>query len=127
MKTATRGCILILVIIAGVGLAFFFLSGPRTPSHPSTFAVEYRITGTAPSVDVTYQNASGGTEQRHSVRLPFSFKFTAAEGQFLYISAQNDGQSGSVVCQILLNDVEQKRSESSGAFVIADCSGKFQY
>ena len=56
-------------------------------------AVEYRITGTPLTCDVTYQNASGGTSQRQ-VTVPWSFAWSSAKaGDFLYVSCQID-QSG---------------------------------
>ena len=52
-------------------------------------AVEYRITGTARTCDVTYQNASGGTSQRQ-VTVPWSFAWSSAKaGDFLYCRARS--------------------------------------
>jgi hypothetical protein len=83
--------------------------------------VTYRVKGTAGSAVLTYRNARGGTEQS-SVRLPWELSFDAKGGLFLYISAQNESTTGSVTCEILLDDETRTSSTSSGAYVIAECS-----
>lgn len=95
----------------------------RAPVQKSvTSEVHYEITGSAKRVSVTLSNADGGTEQSvHNV--PWSKKYTMSKGEFAYISAQNEGETGSVKCKIYINGVEWKKSESSGAYVIASCSG----
>lgn len=86
-------------------------------------SVSYRITGTAPSVDVTLETMSGGTEQHSAVALPVTYSMgTASSGTFLYVSAQNTGASGSVTVEILVNDSVRKTSTSDGAYVIASAS-----
>ena len=89
---------------------------------PQSYSVEYKVSGSANSASITYSNAQGGTEQQ-KINLPWSKSFTVTSGSFLYISAQNEGDSGSVTCQILVNGSVYKTSTSSGAYVIADCSG----
>jgi hypothetical protein len=94
---------------------------PGSSRGEFTFKVTYRIKGTAGSAVLTYRNARGGTEQS-SVRLPWELSFDAKGGTFLYISAQNESTSGSVTCEILLDDESRTSSTSSGAYVIAECS-----
>lgn len=72
--------------------------------------------------DITYSNASEDTEQR-SVSGFWSYDFTGASGQFVYISAQNNASSGTVSVQILHNGGVLKDASSSGAYVIATASG----
>lgn len=133
MKTAVR---LVLVAVLGVILTFIMLAllgknkvSLDIPSSSSNaaFAAEYRITGSAILVDLTYENENGSSEQHAKVKVPFSLKFEATEGQFLYIAAQNDGKSGSVKCEILLDGIVQKEAESTGAYTIATCSGRFKH
>jgi hypothetical protein len=85
------------------------------------FKVTYRVKGTAGSAVLTYRNARGGTEQSNA-RLPWELSFDAKGGLFLYVSAQNEGTSGSVTCEILLDGETRTSSTSSGAYVIAECS-----
>lgn len=96
-------------------------------SSRTTMDIEYRITGTSDTVSITMENASGGTEQYDSRRVPYSYEFVAQEGQFLYISAQNNGERGTVTCEIVINGVVEKEATSQGAYVIASCSGRFEY
>ncbi|HEV8674946.1 MAG TPA: MmpS family transport accessory protein [Methylomirabilota bacterium] len=86
-----------------------------------TYKVTYKVTGNAGAAKLTYRNAEGGTVQT-SVRIPWETSFDAKGGSFLYVSAQNQGTTGSVTCEILLEGETRTTSTSSGAYVIAECS-----
>jgi hypothetical protein len=90
---------------------------------PKQDIVEYKITGTASLVDVTLNNATGGTEQYSDVAVPHTYYYSDFIDWFLYISAQNQGDTGSVTVSIYLNGDLFKSSTSSGAYVIATASG----
>jgi len=92
------------------------------PEPPPPPEVEYKITGTASQVDVTLNNASGGTEQYDNVSVPHTYTYETFDDWFLYISAQNQGEYGSVTVTIYLNGEVVKTSTSSGAYVIATAS-----
>ena len=92
------------------------------PEPPPTPEVEYKITGTASKVFVTLSNATGGTEQFDNVNVPHTYTFEKFNDWFLYISAQNLGEWGSVTVTIYLNGEVVATSTSSGAYVIADAS-----
>jgi len=95
---------------------------------PDKNTCTYKVTGTASTVNVTYKNANGGTEQQSNVIVPWSYSFEIeGYGDFVYISAQNQGKSGSVTVSILANGNERKSSTSTGAYVIATASGSFGY
>ena len=85
--------------------------------------VEYEVTGSASKVDVTYENEDGGTSQESDVSVPWSYSFKGYSGDFVYISAQNQGETGSVTVTIYKNGSVFKTSTSSGAYVIATASG----
>lgn len=87
------------------------------------FVVEYVVDGTASSASLTYNNASSGTEQQ-KVNLPWRKLMTVRRKYVAYISAQNQGEYGSVSVQILLNGILVKSSESSGEYGIASASGR---
>ncbi|MCP4542702.1 MAG: hypothetical protein GY832_36735 [Chloroflexi bacterium] len=55
--------------------------------------------------------------------VPWEYTFTASRGDFLYISAQNENDRGTIACEIVVNNVKVETAESSGAYVIAGCSG----
>lgn len=69
------------------------------------------------------ENAEGGTSQYSDVAVPWSTSFSSNKGNFVYISAQNQGQSGTVTVSIISNGTTFKTSTSSGAYVIATASG----
>jgi len=102
-------------------------SNPYTPPIPidTTHNITYRITGTATSVSVTYENENGGTSQISKVYLPWEYNLYGMKaGDFVYISAQNNGEHGTVTVEILLDGWwPVKSSTSEGAYVIATASG----
>lgn len=83
----------------------------------------YEITGTADEVDVTLNNTTGGTEQYTNVSVPVKYIYYSFSDWFLYISAQNQGESESVTVSIYVDGELFKTSSSSGAYVIATASG----
>jgi hypothetical protein len=86
--------------------------------------VLYVITGTTGNeVNITLANASGGTEQYSNVSIPGKYSYSSFTNSFLYISAQNQGESGRVTVSIYVNGNLFKTSTSSGAYVIATASG----
>lgn len=123
---------LVLVLITGILFASCSaesLQSTPTPvpiPQPQTYTIEYIVThSTAGDISLTYENATGGTEQletrasggewRQTYRLPV--------GAFAYISVQNKEDNGTVSCSIMQNGLLWKTSTSSGAYVIATCSG----
>jgi hypothetical protein len=89
--------------------------------------VQYTVTGTAQHVALTYQNSSGGTDQK-GASLPFSYSWsTAKTGDFLYISAQIDTSpdSGSITVTISKNGKTAFTGNATGFANIATASGTF--
>lgn len=84
--------------------------------------VTYRVTGSATRASLTYESSSGSTSQQSNVALPWSTNRPAKNGDFLYISAQNAGQTGCVNVAIISGDKTLESSQSCGAFVIATAS-----
>lgn len=89
---------------------------------PGAHLIEYSITGSAGAVGLTYQNASGGTEQR-IVGLPSSMSFYSMPGRFVYVSAQNKTSSGDVHVSITVDGSVLQQATSSTAYGIATASG----
>lgn len=85
--------------------------------------VKYEVTGSNNKVDITYANKDEGTSQANNVSMPWSYSFKGKQGQFLYISAQNQGESGSVTVTIYRGDKKFKRATSTGPFCIASANG----
>jgi len=91
---------------------------------PTPTKVEYRVTGSTRGVNITYANAYEGTSQVEDCGIPWSYSWTGGRsGQFLYVSAQNEYDFGSVTVSIYVNDDLWKTSTSSGAYVIATAYG----
>jgi hypothetical protein len=125
-------------VLSAIALVWFVFGGSRaflpnsateggpSPAQsflgPSTRRVTYRVTGTALSASLTYQNAQGGTVQR-TVGLPWEASETFKDGDFVYISAQNQGDSGGVTTEILVDGTPWKKTTSDGAYMIASCDG----
>lgn len=122
------GIILILGLIfpgfCGSLLSFGGSSGGSSGSISSDeYTVTYSVGGTTTMASLTYENASGGTEQK-DVKVPWSGQtFNAKRGQFLYVSAQNGSEYGTISCEILINGKTWKKSSSDGAYAIATCNG----
>lgn len=98
-------------------------SSPRATDLPRNALVIYEVTGTARIVGLTIENETGNTEQLDDVRLPYKKTFSIKRGEFVYLSAQNQGESGSVTCTITVDGDVVETATSTGAFVIAGCSG----
>jgi hypothetical protein len=85
--------------------------------------VEYEVTGTARAASLTLENDTGGTEQK-TVRIPWSQSYTGfGRGDFVYVSAQNEGESGGLTCRVTVNGRVEFTSSSTGAYAICTASG----
>lgn len=96
-------------------------SSSNRPSAPRCETVVYRITGTADSASITMEGISG-TEQRDPVTVPFRHSGCFFPNDFTYISAQNNGEFGTVECEIVRGGEVVSEATSRGAYVIATCS-----
>lgn len=103
----------------------------RTPEAPVTHVVEYFVAGSAETADITYSTADGSTAQQSGVDVPITKKADGSPGikltgvhagAFLYISAQNGGDAGTITCEIAVDGETVKHAESSGAYTIVTCS-----
>ncbi len=70
----------------------------------------------------TYANESGGTEQQ-IFKGGGGHYFNGKEGQFVYLSAQNNDTSGTIKVFITIDGEAFKSASSTGAYVIATASG----
>jgi hypothetical protein len=101
-------------------------AGPTAarPSASCTGRVEYRVVGSARHIDITMENRQNNTEQRDDVPVPFRTSGGTMDcGDFIYISVQNQGSSGTVTCEMFVDGVKVGSATSSGECVIACCSG----
>lgn len=106
-------------ILSGLGfLALAACSEPSSASH----SVVYRIEGTAKVASLTMTNAQGGTEQTRAF-VPFTRFMDVNDGNFVYISAQNERGGDRLSCSISVDGAPFKQSTSLGRYAVADCSG----
>lgn len=104
-------------------------SGSSTSSTltSTTRTVTYEVVGSATGATITYQ-APTGTAQA-SIKVPLATKsgekvsFEMDRGDFVYISAQNKGTSGNIICRISVAGKVISTVTSSGAYAIASCDG----
>lgn len=128
-----------LILIAGIiwGIAMESRPGGSVPelrlappaplrnaiaTRNAPLQVEYQVGGSTQSANLNYSNETEDGEQHEDVTIPWSKTFPVVRGQFLYLSAQNGQDYGTVTCAITINNITVKRAESSGAYTIATCS-----
>lgn len=89
--------------------------------------VDYDVTGTAALVDITYADG-GSTEQVNNVAPPWSTSIDASKDDFVYLSAQNQTDTGTVRVKITYSGTfvgsgTIDEAESAGPYAIASASG----
>jgi hypothetical protein len=97
------------------------------PLTKTAYHVKYLVTledVEYPYASMTYQNATGGTEQANDADTPWSREFECKRGAFLYISAQNAHDRGKITVSVYVNDRLWKTSTSTGGYAIATASGR---
>ena len=85
--------------------------------------IVYTVEGTAGSASLTYQNESGGTNQK-TVSLPWRYGFEAKSGTFLYLSAQKQSEYGTLVTKILVDGEEVQSADTNSDYGIASVNGR---
>ena len=99
--------------------------GNYSPTTGASGPVTYSVTGTARRASLTYQNDTGGTEQ-HTVSIPWSNSyFGFGLGDFVYVSAQNEGETGTLLCEIKSGGQVVYSGSASGAYSICTASGRY--
>lgn len=84
--------------------------------------LQYVVSGTASKASLTYSNSQGGTEMP-DVRVPWTKNFAFKGADLAYVSAQNLGETGTIVCQIKVDGKEWRKAVSSGEYSICRSSG----
>lgn len=115
METPMKFLFTILISI------FLLIACGNMKESGKTKEIKYEITGSARSVSVTLSNGEGGTEQFNDVSVPWKKTYSIKNG-FVYLSAQNQGSSGTVTVKIYVDGKVIKESSSSGEYVIASAS-----
>lgn len=134
-----RGLAAILVLVLVAAAIIVWISTRGSGSSPSstlptltstTHEVVYLVTGSTTQADLTYQVGSKQSQQS-GVDVPVTstsgstgLRFIAGSGDFLYLSAQNTQDSGTIGCEILVDGQSVASNESSGGYTITTCSGR---
>lgn len=122
----------LFIILALSMLVFSILACGETPTTGASqqpaaagHTVKIEVTGTASSVDITYQDLASNDPAQDSGRAVPYWRSWAniPDGTFVYISAQNDDDSGSVTCEITVDGILWKTTTSNGGYVICTSSG----
>ena len=113
-----------LVLVVQIGLANSSQQA-TSPAAPQ-LRVTYEVDGTASTAGVTASTPTG-TEQ-HDINIPLTntsgvagVSHVAQRGEFLYLSAQNQGSEGTITCRITLDGEVVSENSSSGEYGIASC------
>ncbi len=85
--------------------------------------IKYEVTGTANSVDISYQNKFGSIETEKDVTLPWSYEFKVQENQYLVLSATKNVIEGSVKVTIYKKGDEWKTRTKVDDFATATVTG----
>lgn len=106
-------------------LLLFIMGLASSCSNPfdSSIDLRYEVTGSAELVNITYENLNGGISQLSAIPLPWSVTLSADPGDYVYLSAYNRGESGSVTVTIYEDGSVFKRASSEGAHVTASVGG----
>ena len=113
--------VIVIVLAVAIVLACYSPTAPTVPTYE--YEIRYTVTGTASTVNVTLNNSGGNTEQYSDVSVPAEYAYETFDDWFFYISAQNQGETGSVTVRIYYRDDLIEEATSSGAYVIATASG----
>jgi hypothetical protein len=84
-------------------------------------SVKYEVSGSSGLVSVTIYNATGGIEQYNDVTTPWDKTIFMKDG-FMYVSAQNQKERGTVKVKIYVDGDLIKESSSEGEYCIATAS-----
>jgi hypothetical protein len=112
--------LLALLVSGFLGIAFI---GCEKPSEPSILDVKYQVIGSAVSFDITYRVESGELYYKENISPPWSYTFQTAQGDTIYVSAQNHGETGSVCARVWREGEICKSSTCTGAHCTATASG----
>lgn len=112
---------ILLAVLVGICLVCGIIPLMASLESASTPDVRYEVTGSANSANILWFNAQGGIEQG-DYYLPFKKNFSFTNGTYASLTATNYG-SGSITCQIWVNDKLWRESKSSGAYSVVNCNG----
>lgn len=113
---------LVIVWISEDGIPALFQEQEKIEETPVLYTVTYEIAGSAGSAKIEYGIGGYDSMQGNSI-LPFEKEVNIKSGDVAFITAENNGESGSVICRIWANGKVWKESKKAGAFAKVECRG----
>lgn len=120
-KKSSYGTNVFLAILLGIVLVCGFILLMGALEGSSTPDVRYEVIGSSNSANILWFNAQGGMEQG-DYKLPFRKSFSFNNGEYVSVVASSY-DSGTVTCQIWVNDKLWRESTSSGVYSVVSCNG----
>ena len=139
-KNKASGCLVAFLVVLGitvVGVAALIgvgvsTGGAVTEQQDEGFEVVYYAAGSAAGGSITMSTPSG--IQQHDVSLPLQstsgetgVHFTVGNGEFLSIMIQNQADTGTVTCEIVVDGATVAQNTTSAAYGIASCNYAIPY
>jgi cytoskeletal protein RodZ len=124
----------VFAVIVGFFVLLTISPGTRTVSSNSSpssapasvsYDIKYKVTtNCAAGTDITYRNSGNDTTQENKMASGWVYRAQLEPGAFLYVSAQNQCDSGYVTVEIFGNGTLLKTNTSQGGYAIATSSGQ---
>ena len=83
----------------------------------------YEVKGTAKTATISYMNDQGSVSQETDAVLPWSMVSKGNLGDIVSVSAQNNGETGDLVVEIVKEGKVFKSGQANGAFGVATAAG----
>ena len=122
------GCLSIIggiVVVAIIGVIIAAVAGGGG-SGDKEHTVSYEVTGTATSVSTTYRGPTGDSAQAGAQPVPWRHTQTMKGRAYYYLSGQNQGDSGTVICTVYVDGVAKESNSSTGPYTICQVSGTIE-
>jgi len=88
-----------------------------------SISYDYEVKGTAKNATISYMNESGSISQETEAQLPWKRSSKGSLGDIVGIFAQNNGETGNLVVEIVKEGKVLKSGEATGSFGVATAAG----
>jgi hypothetical protein len=109
--------------LIALSLLWVAITGCTKESMQSDY--KYEVSGTAGDYSITCEGAPSGTVQYSNVGSGWAYTWKQTGTRWLYMSAQNNTDSGTVTVKIIRDGQVLAQQTSSGAYVIATVDGEY--
>jgi hypothetical protein len=109
--------------LIALSLLLVAITGCTKESMQSDY--KYEVSGTAGDYSITCEGAPSGTVQYSNVGSGWAYTWKQTGTRWLYMSAQNNTDSGTVTVKIIRDGQVVAQQTSSGAYVIATVDGEY--